>query len=93
MNEINIKCYCIRLYGRVQKVGFRYFVYQLASELSVKGFVKNLPDGSVYVEAEGDDNTLEVFISHCRLGPSHSVVKEVMVSESACKGFTDFTIK
>jgi acylphosphatase len=44
------------IYGRVQGVGFRYFVYQLANKLNINGSVKNLLDGSVEVILEGKEH-------------------------------------
>ncbi|QER67308.1 acylphosphatase [Paucilactobacillus nenjiangensis] len=43
----------ITVTGRVQRVGFRWSVVSLAQRLNIKGFVKNLPNGDVYIEAEG----------------------------------------
>jgi two-component system LytT family response regulator len=48
----------IRITGRVQGVGFRYSARSLASSLGIKGFVRNLPNGEVYIEAEGNYLTL-----------------------------------
>jgi acylphosphatase len=83
----------IVLKGKVQQVGFRYFVFKLAAELGVKGFVKNQPDGSVYVEAEADSHTIEVFEAHCQLGPPHSKVTYFLVQPIPFQNFTQFTIK
>jgi len=44
----------ITVKGRVQGVGFRYSAMEAAEELGIKGFVRNMPDGSVYIEAEGE---------------------------------------
>jgi acylphosphatase len=48
--------------GRVQGVGYRYFVTDCAAETGVSGFVRNEPDGAVLVVAEGKGDTLEKFI-------------------------------
>ncbi len=47
--------------GRVQGVGFRYTTLQVAREFEVTGFVKNLPDGRVHLEIEGDRSAVENF--------------------------------
>lgn len=46
----------VHIYGKVQNVGFRYYTRKTASALGITGYVKNLPDGSVYVEVTGEDN-------------------------------------
>jgi acylphosphatase len=48
--------------GRVQGVGYRYFVTDCARETGVSGFVKNMPDGSVTIVAEGRDDSLGAFL-------------------------------
>jgi acylphosphatase len=48
--------------GRVQGVGYRYFVTDCARESGVSGFVKNMPDGSVVIVAEGSDDALDTFV-------------------------------
>ncbi|WP_129409562.1 acylphosphatase [Marinitoga lauensis] len=42
-----------RIYGRVQGVGFRWFVNKIAESLGLNGYVMNMPDGSVEIWAEG----------------------------------------
>jgi acylphosphatase len=49
--------------GRVQGVGFRYAAREVAKEFEVTGFVENLPDGRVRLEAEGDEAELAAFIA------------------------------
>lgn len=48
--------------GRVQGVGYRYFVTGCARETGVSGFVKNVPDGSVLIIAEGSDDAVPEFV-------------------------------
>lgn len=55
-----MKHYLIRVYGRVQGVGFRYFTERLALKYQIKGTVKNIKD-YVEVHAQGDDASLESF--------------------------------
>ena len=69
--------YRIHIIGRVQGVGFRRYVVNEARYLGIKGFVKNLPDGSVYVEAEGSFEALNLFIEWCKKGPGFSFVESV----------------
>lgn len=90
---MEIKSISILLFGRVQQVGFRYFVFNLAAELGIVGFVKNQPDGSVYVEAEGESHIIEVFIAHCKMGPPHSTVTKFYANTIPQQGFKEFTIR
>ena len=83
----------IRLSGRVQGVGFRYTARSMARVLGVKGFVRNLPAGEVYIEAEGDQEQLEAFIQWCRQGPPRAKVSFIDVYDGAVVGFRDFEIK
>ncbi|MGL5478558.1 MAG: acylphosphatase [Clostridium sp.] len=54
--------------GRVQGVGFRFFLASNANTLSLTGFCKNLEDGTVYIEVQGLENNLESFIEKIELG-------------------------
>lgn len=54
--------------GRVQGVGFRWGTLRLAQQLGITGFVRNQPDGSVYVEAQGPDETVTTFIRQLAAG-------------------------
>ncbi|MDD1700202.1 MAG: acylphosphatase [Methanoregula sp.] len=51
-----------RAKGRVQGVGYRYFIIDCARETGVTGFVKNMSDGSVIIVAEGSDNAVDKFV-------------------------------
>lgn len=63
--------------GRVQGVGFRWFVQDHAEELGLRGTVCNRRDGSVEVQAAGDRATLEELLELLRRGPSASRVDDV----------------
>ena len=76
--------------GRVQGVGFRYFAMQKADLLKITGFVKNQYDGSVYVEAEGEPEQLEQFISFCKQGPWAARVYDVEIQFCPLQGFSTF---
>lgn len=70
--------------GRVQGVGFRYFVAARARALGLAGVARNLPNGQVEVVAQGERTALEALIGAVRLGPAGAVVRDVQVSwESA----------
>jgi acylphosphatase len=83
----------LHIYGRVQGVGFRYYTEKKATELNINGFVQNRPDGSVYVEAEGEIDALEQFILWCKKGPDWARVSEVEEQFIPLQYFTSFKIK
>jgi acylphosphatase len=68
--------------GRVQGVGFRFFVLREAERLGVAGRVANRPDGSVEAEGEAAREVLERWIAAIRGGPSHAEVRDVSVEWS-----------
>lgn len=84
--------YKISIRGRVQGVGFRWNAANAARERGITGFVKNLSDGSVYIEAEGERGMLDDFVEWCRSGPSFSSVESVEVNSCPPGGYTDFII-
>jgi len=61
--------YKIQINGRVQGVGFRWSAVREAKRKGITGFVKNMPDGSVYIEAEGSSKQLKDFYEWCKNGP------------------------
>ncbi len=63
--------------GRVQGVGFRWFVWREADRLGLRGIARNLPDGSVEVMAEGLENALEEFERALNRGPATARVEHV----------------
>jgi acylphosphatase len=75
-----------RLRGQVQGVGFRYFAQGLGRRLGLGGLVRNDPDGSVYVWAEGPRGALEEFLAHLRQGPPAAVVEACEVRWGAARG-------
>lgn len=79
--------------GVVQGVGFRYYTTKVAKELGIKGFVKNLPDGRVYIYAVGEESSLEKFISNIHQGPPLAVVKDVEVRSAEIKEFDKFEVR
>lgn len=83
----------LKIYGAVQGVGFRDAVYWKARKSHIAGFVMNEPDGTVYIEAEGEEATLNEFLTWCGKGPWPARVDKVE-SEWADAGgkFTGFRI-
>ena len=83
----------IMVSGSVQGVFFRATTKAKADELGVKGFVRNLPDGAVYIEAEGDHETLLEFQSWCKKGPPRAQVNGIDVTEGSLKFYANFSIQ
>ncbi|NLJ06796.1 MAG: acylphosphatase [Sphingobacteriales bacterium] len=82
----------ITISGIVQGVGFRFWARNMAENLGIKGFVKNLPDQRVYIEAEGDEHSIDLFIEKCKAGPTHARVSKIEVVDSELVNFTNFII-
>ena len=79
--------------GRVQGVGFRRNTWKKAQELSIKGFVQNNVDGSVYAEAEAEEDSLNKFVIWCKKGPFGARVDNLIISVSNIQGFKRFDIR
>ena len=83
----------LHIRGRVQGVGFRYYTQKKAGELGIDGFVRNLPDGSVYIEAEAEPARLEEFIDWCGMGPPWARVSRVDRQDSPANNCDGFVIR
>lgn len=80
--------------GRVQGVGFRYFVRESAAALPLTGWVRNLRDGRVELIAEGKREDLEKLLNTVRQGPRGSLVTEVRVEWRKASGdFDSFQVQ
>ena len=88
-----IKHYKISVSGKVQGVFFRKYTQEKAQQLGLSGFVRNQPDGSVYIEAEGEEDVLKTFVEWCRKGPPAAVVSKISTEESDLVGFDGFGIR
>ena len=82
-----------RVQGRVQGVGFRYFVKTNADALGVRGFVRNEDDGAVFVYAIGDALAIEQLAGAIRTGPRFSEVRTVEEKEAAMQKYSSFRIE
>ncbi len=74
MKDARIK---IKVYGYVQGVFFRYTTRKVARRLGLTGYVKNMLDGTVYIEAEGPADKLLELLEFSKQGPKHSQVEKV----------------
>ena len=82
------------VYGRVQGVGFRRFVLRCAEEYAIGGWVKNLPDGNVEIEAIGNQTSITGFLDKVSLGSWFSNVEEIeeITSNQIDSASSDFRI-
>jgi acylphosphatase len=87
MRHLNIK-----VSGMVQGVFFRACTRDKAHDLGVCGFVRNQPDGSVYIEAEGSQEILEKFVAWCWEGSPAANVTGVTVAEGPVERFEGFRV-
>ena len=69
----------IKIYGLVQGVGFRFLAGKKSEELGISIRAENNSDSSVYIEAEGDEKSLQKFIEWCHKGPEGAVVEKVEI--------------
>lgn len=76
----------VRVTGRVQGVGFRWYAMNRARRLGIGGWVRNNPDGSVSAWLEGAENDVDAMIAALREGPPGSRVREVTVETSVPTG-------
>ncbi len=87
------KRFQITITGKVQGVFFRHSAKRKADELGISGFVRNMPESSVYIEAEGEEKVLQEFIAWCRKGPELARVDHVTIEESPLVNEKGFSIK
>ena len=69
--------YELKISGKVQGVGFRYFAYQKAIEIGICGWVKNNREGGVTIIAQGDEIDLNTFIDYLQIGPTRARVDKI----------------
>ena len=81
------------VFGRVQGVGYRYFVLRQAERLGVTGFARNRPDGSVEIVAEAGEDTLGELAVQLQEGPAFSSVTGVERAAITPRGDSGFHIR
>lgn len=79
--------------GKVQGVFFRKYSFDRASKLGLTGFVFNLSDGNVMIEATGETNALEDLVNWCRQGSPGADVEEVEVAALPLTNYNGFSIR
>ncbi len=89
-----MKILIAKIYGDIQGVGFRYGAKRRADDLGLKGFVRNEPDGTVYLEAEGEEWGLKGLLDWCSSAFDPKLVEKIDSNLSdEIKGYKEFSIK
>ncbi len=82
----------ITVKGKVQGVSFRVAAKAVADQLGVRGFVRNQPNGDVFIEAEADDFAMDMFLEWCHEGAEHAVVTGVETHDGELKNYRNFEV-
>lgn len=82
----------IKVFGRVQGVFFRQSSKEKATSLGVMGFARNNADGTVSIEAEGEEILVNEFVEWCKKGPPRAVVDHLEINDGVFKKYKSFTI-
>ncbi len=88
---VRAKHYLVR--GRVQGVGYGYFVLEAAQRRGINGYVRNLYSGEVEVHAEGDEEALERFKLEIGQGPRMARVTEIIETDVTAGSYSSFLIR
>jgi acylphosphatase len=84
----------IKLSGLVQGVGFRYFVVRNAQQLGLKGYVKNMYDGSVLIVTEGEKGLIDELFKKAKVGPRSASVHKANIEWTEFKNeFSSFGVE
>jgi acylphosphatase len=83
----------LRIYGKVHRIGFRFSAMQKAYKIGVFGYVQNAGDGSVYIEAEGEEVKLDEFVDWCKVGPQGARVEKIVVENGELCNYSSFDIR
>jgi len=82
----------VKIRGLVHGVSFRSSMAQLASDLGVRGWVRNLPDGTVEAFLEGDERKVKRVVDWARLGPPRARVDKLEMEPATPRNHRDFRI-
>ena len=88
-----LQTFSILVIGKVQGVFYRQSTKEKALELGLTGVVKNLPGGSVLIQASGTASQLNQLVAWCRQGPSRAQVTGVQVEHIEPRAFIGFTVQ
>lgn len=84
----------VRIHGKVQGVGFRFFATRVARRLGLKGWIQNLRDGAVEAYVEGEDKAIDEWLEELREGPRYAEVSRIDQEKRDFTGqYGDFDVK
>ena len=78
--------------GRVQGVGYRYSAKVKAESMDIRGSVKNLRDGSVFLTAQGEKEAIDNFVRWCYKGPPGAIVRNIEKVQGETEEFSEFIV-
>ena len=73
-------------------MSFRAATKAVADQLGIRGIVRNEPDGSVFIEAEGEPVLLDMFLDFCKEGPEYGEVDSIETNEGELKNYRNFEV-
>lgn len=88
-----MKHFNITVHGKVQGVYFRASTRDEAERLGIHGYVRNLPDGNVYLEAEGDEEAMQRLLFWLESGPPAARVDKLDIVSGDIKGMKGFEVR
>lgn len=83
----------LRVRGKVQGVGYRRFLQKEAQRLQLRGWVRNLVDGSVQASVQGDETTVQALIAKAKEGPLFSHVESIDVKTAPAAALDGFDVR
>lgn len=84
----------ILIEGRLQGANFRYHTQQQAHKLQLTGFVRNLSDGRIEIDAQGDDESIDKMLAWCQQGPHSSQIKNILFRyDEPSENGSDFVVR
>ena len=84
----------ILIEGRLQRMNFRLETQRQAQKLDLVGFVRNLSDGRIEIEIQGDEDNLETMLKWCQKEPHGSQIRSIFYRyDEPNKHYTEFTVR
>jgi len=84
----------ILIEGKLQGMNFRYKTQDRAKELELVGFVRNLSDGRIEIEVQGEQSKIDQLLDWCQEEPHSSQIKSILYRyDEPNKGYTDFIVR